>query len=66
MIDDRLILILQCPATGQPLRMATAEEKASLGRGPDETVLITADCRRAYLSQDGMPMLLADAGLAVG
>ena len=66
MIDEKLVKILQCPATGQPLRLATPEEKSSLKRGADETVLITEDCRRAYFAQDGIPILLADAGQAIG
>jgi uncharacterized protein YbaR (Trm112 family) len=49
---------LQCPATGQPLRLATTEEKQRNGFDTDATALSNEDGSRFYRIADGMPHLL--------
>ena len=65
MEDTELLKILCCPATGQDLRLATEAEKKALGRMPEDMVLVTADSRRAYISQEGIPILLADSAQTI-
>lgn len=49
---------LCCPATGQPLRIATAEEKKSHGIGADAEALVSEDGKLCYPIVDGIPHLL--------
>ena len=65
MEDIELLGILCCPATGQDLRLATEAERNALGRPDSETVFVTADGQRAYVSQDGIPILLPDSSQAL-
>ena len=81
-MDRKLLDILVCPATRQPLSML---EKAGLDalnraiaagevRRADDTpqaaplreALVTRDRRIAYRIDDGIPVLLAEEGLATG
>ncbi|MBE5314206.1 MAG: Trm112 family protein [Xanthomonadales bacterium] len=75
-LDPRLLEILCCPLTRQPLQMLDAQRLASLNaaiaagdvRQTDgqalsqawKEALITASGSRAYRIEDGIPVLLAD------
>jgi len=53
------LALLQCPATGQPLRVATAQECARAGFAAG---LSTADGRRIYPVLEGIPRLCVSDG----
>ncbi|MFC4727886.1 Trm112 family protein [Coralloluteibacterium thermophilus] len=79
-MDRRLLDLLCCPETRQPLALMSGEELDALNRaiaagqvqrsdGAPQTEgwregLITADRRRAYRVDDGIPVLLAEEGIA--
>ncbi|KFN51141.1 Trm112 family protein [Arenimonas composti] len=79
-MDRKLLDLLCCPATRQPLALLTADELAAVNRGIaaggisriDGTAqqgaldagLITRDRRTIYRVDDGIPVLLVDEGLA--
>lgn len=64
MFEDRLLQILRCPVTKQPLRYATDQEKAERDVPLDEESLITEDGKLFYRTINGLPVLLSttDAG----
>lgn len=78
-VDRRLLDILCCPATRQPLAPLGTRELDALNRGiaesrvhridgtaqtsPLAAGLITRDRRIVYRIDDGIPVLLADEGL---
>lgn len=80
-MDKRLLDILCCPATKQPLRPLTRGELDALNRAiadggarttAQATVdvalaagLITADGRRVYRIDDDIPVMLADEAIVV-
>ncbi|MDW8479304.1 MAG: hypothetical protein RML12_04990 [Xanthomonadales bacterium] len=80
-MDPRLLEILRCPATRQPLRLASSGELAALNRmlaegravpatggGPASTLaaaLLTADGQRAYRIEDGIPVLLPEEAIVL-
>lgn len=80
-MDKRLLDILCCPATKQPLRPLTRMELEALNRaiagGAARTTaqepvnsalaagLITADGKRVYRIDDDIPVMLADEAIAV-
>lgn len=57
-LEDFLPL-MRCPDTHQPLRRATAAECAAYGM-PE--ALATADGSRLFIIDDGIPILLPQAG----
>ena len=79
-MDKRLLDILCCPATKQPLRLLTRAELDALNRsiaggGVRTTAqaavatalaagLITADGKRVYRIDDDIPVMLADEAIA--
>ncbi|HSN00919.1 MAG TPA: Trm112 family protein [Rudaea sp.] len=79
-MDKRLLDILCCPTTKQPLRLMTRAELDALNRaiagggartGAAAPVtaavvagLITGDGRRVYRIEDDIPVLLADEAIA--
>ena len=79
-VDPELLKILACPVTHQPLREATAEDlgacNAAIAGGTVETVggtrveepleaaLVREDGTLLYPIRDGIPVLLADEGIA--
>ncbi len=65
MIDDDLISLLRCPATKQPLHLATEAEKLLHGIAVDEPALTTADGTRVYRAASGLPALLSANDVAV-
>ena len=80
-VDRKLLDILVCPVTHQPLQRLSADGLAALNQAiargeihlPDGSVpaspwteaLVTADQRSAYRVDDGIPVLLAEEALAV-
>ena len=80
-MDKRLLDILCCPATKQPLRALTRAELDALNRaiagGGARTMaqtavdaalaagLITADGKRVYRIDDDIPVMLADEAIMV-
>lgn len=78
-LDKRLLDILCCPASKQPVGMLSAAQIAAINRGIEQrqvrsvdgaTVdrplaagLLTRDGRMAYRIDDGIPVMLADQGL---
>jgi uncharacterized protein YbaR (Trm112 family) len=80
-LDKRLLDILCCPASKQPVAMLTSAQLAAINRGIEQrqvrsvdgaTVvkplaagLLTRDGRLAYRIDDGIPVMLADQGLQV-
>ena len=80
-IDPSLLEILACPETHQPLRVATAEELATLNEriasGGQKNVggepvsdaveagLVREDGAILYAIRDKIPVLLVDEGLAL-
>lgn len=78
-MDRKLVELLACPTTRQPLRLLerSAVEalnrriaEGSLRRGdgapqstPVDAVLVTADGRTGYRVDDGIPVLLAEDAL---
>jgi uncharacterized protein len=75
-IDPRLLEILCCPLTRQPLQMMDAQRLGKLNaaieaggvkqadgesvKSPWKEALITANGSRAYRVDDGIPVLLAE------
>lgn len=75
-IDPRLLEILCCPLTRQPLQMMDAQRLGRLNaaiasggvrqadgepvKSPWKEALVTANGSRAYRIDDGIPVLLAD------
>lgn len=66
MLEDRLLQILRCPVTRQPLRYATAQEKEACHIPPEEDSLITEDGKRIYRTINGLPVLLSTTDAGVG
>ncbi len=80
-MDRKLLDILCCPTTKQPLALLSGPELASVNRAiaagtlvradgspqPEAIVegLVTQDRRTAYRIEDGIPVLLADEALAL-
>jgi uncharacterized protein YbaR (Trm112 family) len=80
-LDKRLLDILCCPTTKQPVAMATASQIELLNRAISsrallradgsyvtETVaaaLVTRDGRSVYRIDDGIPVMLADLAIGV-
>jgi uncharacterized protein YbaR (Trm112 family) len=81
-VDRRLLEILACPATRQPLALLDARGLAALNdaiaagairRGdgsaqptPVKAALVTRDRKLAYRIEDGIPVLLVDEAIALG
>lgn len=65
MLDESLIPLLRCPATKQPLRLATEAEKLARQLPADEPVLITQDGSRLYRTEMDLPVLLSANEVAV-
>ncbi len=79
-MDRKLLDLLSCPVTRQPLALLTAAERETINRGigaggivrgdgsaQHEAIddgLITRDRRTVYRVDDGIPVLLADESLA--
>ncbi|MDP6762625.1 MAG: Trm112 family protein [Planctomycetota bacterium] len=79
MIAKKLLEILACPKTHQPLRMAEAEELEELNEAiaaskartvageavpdPIEAGLVREDGKLLYPIRDGIPVLLVDEGI---
>ena len=68
MIEPSFLALLRCPATGQALGIAPAEMlerlKDRLPTGVTEA-LLRADGAVIYPLQDGIPVLLVEAGVSV-
>jgi len=80
-MDRKLLDILCCPTTKQPLAVLGAPELAAVNRAiaagavaradgspqaaPLSEALVTHDRRTVYRIEDGIPVLLADEALAV-
>jgi len=78
-IDKRLLQILSCPVSQQPLATLDREALDRLNReisegtvrgadgtrveGPIDDALVTADGRLAYPVVDGIPVLLPEGGI---
>ena len=58
MIDDAFLKILRCPATRQPLRPATTEEKSRINLSADADALATLDGANIYGVSEGLLVLL--------
>ncbi|BCT92972.1 hypothetical protein LYSHEL_19950 [Lysobacter helvus] len=81
-MDRKLLDILACPATRQPLSLlearglqalnqaiAAGSVKRADGQPQSDALreaLVTRDRKLAYRIDDGIPVLLADEGLATG
>lgn len=81
MIDEKLLPLIQCPVSGQTLRLSPPEtitalnEKIALGLvrdASDELVesnldqgLLTADGERLYPVRGGIPTLIADSAIEI-
>lgn len=79
-MDRRLLDILCCPDTKQPLALAGTREIEAINRsiaagalkridgslqaGPLREALITRDRKTVYRIDDGIPVLLIDEGIA--
>ena len=79
MVDQELLQLLACPASGQPLREADAallarvNERVARGEQPNvggapvseplSEALVREDGRVLYPVRDGIPLLLIDEGL---
>jgi uncharacterized protein len=79
MIDRKLVEILRCPATREPVSIAPREQlrelNAAIAAGtmqhpdgrvvetPLDAALLTADGARAYPVRDGIPIMLADEAI---
>lgn len=59
MLEDRLLQILRCPVTRQPLRYATEQEKKAWMVPLNEESLITENGKRLYRTLNGLPVLLS-------
>lgn len=66
MTFPEVLAILRCPATGQALRPATAEEKERLGIPAGENALASEDGACIYRAPDGLPLLLSAKDVTVG
>lgn len=79
-MDPRLLAILRCPVSHQSLRLVAREELISLNRlieqGRARTAegkpctalqgaLVTADGKRFYRIEDGIPVLLPEEAILV-
>ena len=81
-LDKRLLEILCCPSTKQPVALASAAQLEALNgaiaagalrNGEGNLVatrfaaaLVTRDGRTAYRIDDGIPVMLSDEGVATG
>lgn len=81
-LDERLLNILRCPATGQPLAHLAKRQLEALNRlivdgnvvrddgnpvaAAITAALITADGERVYRIEDGIPVLLASEAIHTG
>jgi uncharacterized protein YbaR (Trm112 family) len=81
-MDRKLLDILACPATRQPLALLDARgldalnqaiatggvrrEDGSAQAEPLREALVTRDRKRVYRIDDGIPVLLVEEGLATG
>lgn len=81
-MDRKLVELLACPTTRQPLRLLDRAGLEALNRAipegtvrrgdgavqatPVDTVLVTADGRTGYRVDDGIPVLLAEHSLDLG
>ena len=81
-MDRKLLDLLVCPATRQPLALLGAPGLAALNAAaasgalrrvdgtpqsePLREALVTHDQRLAYRIEDGIPVLLAEEGIATG
>jgi len=81
-MDRKLLDILACPATRQPLAMLEARGldalNQAIGAGgvrrvddspqsePLREALVTRDRKRVYRIDDGIPVLLVEEGIATG
>lgn len=79
-MDRKLLDLLVCPATRQPLLKASAEQlqrlNAAIGAGtvadldgqavagPQAEALVTKDGKTVYRVDDGIPVLLPESGIA--
>lgn len=52
------LALLRCPASGLPLRVASAHERAARGLADGEVFLISEDGSHAYPVEHGIPVLL--------
>jgi len=78
-LDKRLLDILCCPETKQPVALATARQLAALNEAqaagrllqvdgsavaaPLAAGLVTTDARRVYRIDDGIPVMLVDQAI---
>lgn len=65
MLDPNLIPLLRCPATKQPLRLATEDEKRARGIPLEEQAFISQDGTRLYRTLMDLPILLSANDVAV-
>ena len=81
-MDRKLLDILACPATRQPLAMLEARGLDALNQAiraggvrrvddspqsdPLRDALVTRDRKRVYRIDDGIPVLLVEDGIATG
>lgn len=81
MIDRKLVEILRCPVSREPVELAPKERlrelNAAIAAGelkhadgrqvetPLEAALLTADGARVYPVRDGIPVMLADEAILV-
>jgi len=81
-MDRKLLDILACPATRQPLAMLEARGLEALNQAihgggvrridatpqsePLREALVTRDRKRVYRIDDGIPVLLVEEGIATG
>ena len=81
-MDRKLLDLLACPATRQPLALldarglqalntaiaagGIAREDGSPQAEPVREALVTRDRKRAYRIDDGIPVLLVEEGIATG
>ena len=81
-LDKRLLDILCCPATKQPVALLSTAQLAALNRAiaggdvrsadgsalaqPLSAGLLTRDGRTVYRIDDGIPVMMVDQGLATG
>ncbi len=75
-LDTRLLEILRCPVTGQPLALASRAQLEDIRRAtvnlavanqaprePFDAALIVADGSRAYPIQNGIPVMLVSEAI---